>query len=252
MTLFRAFSGAAHRTFSSSTPSSSLPSLHRFFSSTAAAAHAFTATPQRPVRLVFLGAPGVGKGSVAEVAGPHFGVPLVSTGAMIREEVSTCTLTGLTHAFTLTTTHTTSHATRTSSHTPHVLTNSQVAAGSALGKELKGVIASGSLVDDAQMLDLVRTRLAVSHVFLYLCVCAFEFQCLCMRVRVVLSLWIDVRHSFIISHSTHLSSFPIYHTQRDDCAAGFLLDGFPRRASQAAALKDDLGIDVDVVLQLDM
>ena len=75
----------------------------------------------RPVRrVVLLGAPGSGKGTQAVRLAEHFGVPAVSTGDMLRVAV---------------------------------------AARSELGKRVESVMASGELVNDALMADVVRARL---------------------------------------------------------------------------------------------
>uniref|UniRef100_A0A6A7GD90 Adenylate kinase n=1 Tax=Hirondellea gigas TaxID=1518452 RepID=A0A6A7GD90_9CRUS len=42
---------------------------------------------QSGFRAVFLGAPGVGKGTFASRIGPHYNVPILSTGDMIRSEI---------------------------------------------------------------------------------------------------------------------------------------------------------------------
>ncbi|RLJ09984.1 MAG: adenylate kinase [Candidatus Aenigmatarchaeota archaeon] len=39
------------------------------------------------MRLVFLGPPGVGKGTHAEIAGKEFSIPAISTGQILREEI---------------------------------------------------------------------------------------------------------------------------------------------------------------------
>ena len=74
-----------------------------------------------PLRIVLLGAPGCGKGTQAERLEVLLGVPAISTGDMLR---------------------------------------AAVAAGSELGQRVEGVMASGALVDDDLMADVVRDRLA--------------------------------------------------------------------------------------------
>ena len=73
------------------------------------------------LRIVLLGAPGCGKGTQAERLEVSLGVPAISTGDMLR---------------------------------------AAVAAGSELGQRVEGVMASGALVDDDLMADVVRDRLA--------------------------------------------------------------------------------------------
>jgi len=72
-------------------------------------------------RIVLLGPPGAGKGTQAQVLCERLGVPAISTGDMLREAV---------------------------------------AEGSELGNKVQGIMASGALVDDATMADVVRDRLA--------------------------------------------------------------------------------------------
>ena len=76
---------------------------------------------QRGARVVLLGPPGAGKGTQGQVLCQHLGVPSISTGDMLREAV---------------------------------------ADGSELGNKVQGIMASGALVDDATMADVVRDRLA--------------------------------------------------------------------------------------------
>lgn len=72
-------------------------------------------------KIVFLGAPGSGKGTQAQILAARLHVPAISTGDMLR---------------------------------------GAVAAGSELGQRVSGILASGGLVDDATMADVVRDRLA--------------------------------------------------------------------------------------------
>ncbi len=72
------------------------------------------------LRIVLLGAPGCGKGTQAERLSGGLGVPAISTGEMLR---------------------------------------AAVAEGSGLGRRVEGVMASGALVDDALMAEVVRDRL---------------------------------------------------------------------------------------------
>jgi len=72
------------------------------------------------VKVILLGAPGVGKGTQAQFLVERFAIPQISTGDMLREAV---------------------------------------AAGSELGKRVKSVMDAGSLVTDEIILDLVNERL---------------------------------------------------------------------------------------------
>ena len=72
-------------------------------------------------RVVLLGPPGAGKGTQAQVLCQRLGVPHVSTGDMLRDAVTE---------------------------------------GSELGNKVQGIMASGALVDDATMAEVVRDRLA--------------------------------------------------------------------------------------------
>ena len=75
----------------------------------------------KPLRLVLLGAPGSGKGSFASVIAPHFNIPTISTGQLIRDELKQ---------------------------------------GTELGKSLAAITASGSFVSDDIVLGLLKQRLA--------------------------------------------------------------------------------------------
>lgn len=71
-------------------------------------------------RVVMLGPPGSGKGTQAAFLSESLGVPAISTGDMLRQAV---------------------------------------AAGSELGRKVEDIMASGALVDDDTMADVVRERL---------------------------------------------------------------------------------------------
>jgi adenylate kinase len=77
-------------------------------------------TPPANARVVLLGPPGAGKGTQAQVLGRRLDVPAISTGDMLREAV---------------------------------------AEGSELGGRVREVLASGALVDDDTMAEVVRDRL---------------------------------------------------------------------------------------------
>ncbi|MBQ8743003.1 MAG: adenylate kinase [Clostridia bacterium] len=47
------------------------------------------------MKIMFLGAPGAGKGTQAEIASEKFGIPAISTGAIIREAIKTGTPMGV-------------------------------------------------------------------------------------------------------------------------------------------------------------
>jgi len=114
-----------------------------------------------PLRIVLLGAPGCGKGTQAARLAAALGIPAISTGEMLR---------------------------------------AAVAAGTRLGRRVEGVMASGALVDDDLMADVVRDRL-----------------------------------------------------NQPDAAGGYLLDGYPRTAPQAATLQELLGGEgLDHVVTIDV
>ena len=114
--------------------------------------------------IVFLGPPGAGKGTQAERFAASYGLPKVSTGDMLREAV---------------------------------------AEGTELGCRVKGIMASGDLVPDDLMLEVVEERLG-----------------------------------------------------KPDCAAGAILDGYPRTRGQAEMLDplaEKLGLgEVGLVLMLEV
>lgn len=113
----------------------------------------------RKLNLILLGAPGAGKGTQAELIAEKYGIPTISTGAMIREEI---------------------------------------ASGSELGKTVQSYTNAGNLVPDAVVIDIIKARLA-----------------------------------------------------KDDCANGFILDGFPRTVPQAEAL-DAMGVEITDVLSIEV
>ena len=98
--------------------------------------------------MILFGSPGAGKGTQARRIAARYQIPTISTGNIIREEVSS---------------------------------------GSSLGKKVEATLASGRLVDDETVNQLVKSRL-----------------------------------------------------DSKDCRQGFLLDGYPRTASQARALRSIL------------
>ena len=116
------------------------------------------------MRIVFLGAPGSGKGTQAQRLMAEHHIPQVSTGDLLREAV---------------------------------------AAGTELGRRAKAAMAAGELVSDDIVLGIIRERL-----------------------------------------------------QKDDAAAGFVLDGYPRNLAQATALEGVLAgigrpLDAAVLIDVD-
>lgn len=73
------------------------------------------------MKMILLGAPGVGKGTQAQFVMEKCGIPQISTGDMLREAI---------------------------------------AAGTALGQKVKAVMDSGALVTDEIIIDLVKERIA--------------------------------------------------------------------------------------------
>jgi len=111
------------------------------------------------MNIIFLGAPGAGKGTQAEIVSARLAIPAISTGAIIREALK---------------------------------------AGTEMGLAAKKFIDAGALVPDEVVIGIIKERLA-----------------------------------------------------KDDCANGFILDGFPRTVPQAEAL-DKMGVKIDVVLSLEV
>ena len=114
---------------------------------------------ERKLNLILLGAPGAGKGTQAELISARYGIPAISTGQIIREEI---------------------------------------ASGSELGEAVKSYTSKGELVPDSVVIDIIKARLA-----------------------------------------------------KDDCANGFILDGFPRTVPQAAAL-DEMGVCITDVISIEV
>ena len=111
------------------------------------------------MKIIFLGAPGAGKGTQAEIVSKRLSIPAISTGAIIREALK---------------------------------------AGTEMGLAAKKFIDAGALVPDDVVIGIIKERLA-----------------------------------------------------KDDCANGFILDGFPRTVPQAEAL-DKMGVKIDVVLSIEV
>jgi adenylate kinase len=115
------------------------------------------------MNIIFLGAPGSGKGTQAELLSKELSIPAISTGEALRKEVE---------------------------------------AQSEVGKLAKSYMESGKLVPDEVVVDIIKNRIVKS-----------------------------------------------------DCAAGFILDGFPRNAAQAVALDEmllSLDKKIDLVFNFDV
>ncbi len=111
------------------------------------------------MNIIFLGAPGAGKGTQAEIVSKKLAVPTVSTGNIIRAALKDET---------------------------------------EMGLKAKEYIEAGKLVPDEVVIGIIKERLA-----------------------------------------------------QDDCAKGFILDGFPRTIPQAEAL-DEMGIVIDKVIDIEV
>ena len=111
------------------------------------------------MNIIFLGAPGAGKGTQAEIVSKKLSIPTVSTGNIIRAALKDET---------------------------------------EMGLKAKEYIEAGKLVPDEVVIGIIKDRLA-----------------------------------------------------ENDCAKGFILDGFPRTIPQAKAL-DEMGIVIDKVIDIEV
>ncbi|MHC1695745.1 MAG: adenylate kinase [Eubacteriales bacterium] len=111
------------------------------------------------MKIIFLGAPGAGKGTQAEYASAKLGIPTLSTGNMLREAVKN---------------------------------------GTEMGLAAKVYMDGGKLVPDEVVIGIIKERMS-----------------------------------------------------KDDCANGFILDGFPRTVPQAEAL-DKMGVSIDRVISIEV
>ena len=111
------------------------------------------------MKMILLGAPGVGKGTQAEIISDKYKIPQVSTGNILREAMKS---------------------------------------GTEEGLKAKAFIESGQLVPDDVVIGILKDRIA-----------------------------------------------------QEDCANGFILDGFPRTIAQAEAL-DRMGIEIDTVIDIEV
>lgn len=111
------------------------------------------------MKIIFLGAPGAGKGTQAEIISEKFGIPTVSTGNIIREALKN---------------------------------------GTEMGLKAKAYTEAGQLVPDEVVIGIIKERLV-----------------------------------------------------KDDCANGFILDGFPRTIPQAEAL-GAMGIEIDKIVSIEV
>lgn len=111
------------------------------------------------MKIIFLGAPGAGKGTQAEIVSEKLSIPTVSTGNIIRAALKD---------------------------------------GTPMGLKARAFIEAGELVPDDVVIGIIQERLS-----------------------------------------------------EDDCANGFILDGFPRTIPQAEAL-DAMGIVIDKVIDIEV
>ena len=75
------------------------------------------------MKIIFLGAPGAGKGTHADLVSERLGIPTISTGAIIREAIKT---------------------------------------GTEMGQKAKKFIDAGALVPDDVVIEIVKARIAES------------------------------------------------------------------------------------------
>ncbi|MDD4772281.1 MAG: adenylate kinase [Eubacteriales bacterium] len=111
------------------------------------------------MNIIFLGAPGAGKGTQAENASRRYGIPALSTGVILRDAIKN---------------------------------------GTDMGKAADSYVSAGKLVPDDIVINIIRERLT-----------------------------------------------------QEDCANGFILDGFPRTVPQAEAL-EAMNVRIDAVINIEV
>jgi len=111
------------------------------------------------MNMIFLGAPGAGKGTQADQISELYRIPAISTGVLLREAIK---------------------------------------AGTELGRSAENYVNSGGLVPDEIVIGIIKARLA-----------------------------------------------------ENDCANGYILDGFPRTAAQAQALLD-MNVNIDLAISIEV
>ncbi|MBX6387429.1 MAG: nucleoside monophosphate kinase [Frankia sp.] len=157
----------------------------------------------RSVRVVLLGPPGSGKGTQAARISSRYGIPAISTGRLLDTEI---------------------------------------AAGTPLGRRAESFVRAGELVPDDLVLDLVASRL-------------FGARAAAVLDHVPAGTVVAAAGTGSRAAGTGTAVAEAAVTPVPDVCSGFLLDGFPRTLAQAEAFDARFaaaGCALDVVLDLDV